>query len=258
MTVGAGAGAAGPAIRLPGGWHLDHRASVDSTNEVAKTLAEAGAAHGTILLADQQTAGRGRHGRGWTSPPGNFYASIVLRPMAPVRDWPQIGFVAGLALIEAVLAVAPDVDCRLKWPNDILVGDRKLAGLLLESTGEALIVGSGLNIASAPDDPDRPAIDLAALDHGDISPAELLEVYATGLEAGLDRWQTAGFAAIRALWLDRARALGQPIRVRLPGGELTGRFADLDATGALILEDRHGGLRTITAGDVFPMEAACS
>jgi BirA family biotin operon repressor/biotin-[acetyl-CoA-carboxylase] ligase len=242
-------------IALPPGWQLVHRACVDSTNARAIALANDGAAHGTIVIADEQRAGRGRHGRGWDSPPGNLYASVVLRPSAPVAQWPEIGFVAGLALAEAVTSVAPglDTDIRLKWPNDLLLRGQKLAGLLLESTGQgALVVGSGVNLASAPGDPARPATALAA--HGiAATPWEVLEVYATGLEAGLDRWAAGGFAAIRPLWLDRAGGLGQPIRVRLPQRELSGTFADLDPHGALVLALPDGSRRTITAGDVFPL-----
>jgi BirA family transcriptional regulator, biotin operon repressor / biotin---[acetyl-CoA-carboxylase] ligase len=245
-------------IRLPAGYRLVAYDTVGSTNDVARELARHGAAAGTVVWALQQTAGRGRRGRVWLSPPGNLYASFVLRPDFPAAQAPQLSFVAALAVGDALAAVAPgDRAICCKWPNDILVEGRKIAGILVESeTGEAgglrlVVVGIGVNLASAPPGTETPATSVAAL--GGAAPVSAVISGRPGGEfyTQLGRWRGGGFAPVRDAWRATAAALGEPIRVRLDGAELQGRFRDIDEEGSLLLEAADG-LRRISAGEVFP------
>jgi BirA family transcriptional regulator, biotin operon repressor / biotin---[acetyl-CoA-carboxylase] ligase len=245
-------------LRLPAGYRLVALDTVGSTNDEAKLLARAGAATGTVVWAVQQTAGRGRRGRRWLSPPGNLYASFVLRPDCPVAQAPQLGFVAALAVGDALRDLMPQRSrLNYKWPNDVVVDGRKIAGLLIESeTGEGrvpafVVLGIGINLAAAPGGTEIPATCVAAFADTAPAPAAMLEALAACLDAWLGRWRDEGFAAIRDAWLAAAASLGQPIRVRTEGSEFYGRFHDIDGDGVLLV-DTAGGRRRIPAGEVFP------
>ncbi|HLI21472.1 MAG TPA: biotin--[acetyl-CoA-carboxylase] ligase [Stellaceae bacterium] len=248
---------------LPSFYRLVARERVASTSDEAKDLAAAGAPAGTLVWARAQSAGRGRQGRGWISPAGNFYASLLLRPAVPIAIAAQLGFVAALAVSDACLALAPEAAIALKWPNDVLLDGRKLAGILLESQASAggaldwLVIGIGINLATYPTDADYRATALSATG-ADAAPETMLETVAAALLDWYGRWQDgAGFAAIRSAWLARAAGLGQAICVRLPGSTIEGRFAGLDTDGALLL-DSAAGRRRIAAGEVFPAAAAAA
>jgi len=248
--------APGPA--LPEAFRLCHYATLGSTNDEAKALARAGAPAGTIVWADEQTAGRGRRGRTWQSPPGNLYLSLVLRPDGAPAHAAQLGFVAALGLGDGLAElVGPAVELRYKWPNDLLASGKKLAGILLESETAAgdrvdfVVVGIGVNIAAAPGGVEFPATSLAAEGIAGVTAAVLLAAFARHFEIWERRWRATGFLPVRAAWLARASGLGKPIRVRLERSALFGRFLDLDADGALVLEEAQGN-RRIAAGDVFP------
>jgi BirA family transcriptional regulator, biotin operon repressor / biotin---[acetyl-CoA-carboxylase] ligase len=243
---------------LPLGYRLVAFATVGSTNDEAKAMARAGADAGTLVWAKEQTAGRGRRGRQWVSPPGNLYLSLIARPDGAAPMAAQLGFVAALGLGEALLDLAgPALPLAYKWPNDLLVGGRKLAGILLESEtrGEAVdfvVIGIGVNLASRPAGAEFPATSLTDEGFGDIAAAPLLQAFVGHFAAWEARWRNGGFAPVRAAWLARADGIGNDIRVRLDRATLTGRFLDLDADGALLL-DAAGGRRRIAAGDVFPV-----
>jgi BirA family biotin operon repressor/biotin-[acetyl-CoA-carboxylase] ligase len=232
---------------------LDH---IGSTNEEALSRARAGAPEGTIVWARQQSGGRGRRGRSWSSPPGNLYCSLLLRPAVPPAQAAQLGFVAAVAMAEALLAVLPP-ERRLscKWPNDLLIDGAKTAGILPEAEGpghnvEALVLGMGINVESHPADTPYRATSLRAAG-AEVTVEALLERLAVLLLAWYRRWQSEGFVPVRARWLDFAQGLGEPIEVRLESATLKGRFAALDRTGALDLELADGRHRLVTAGDVF-------
>ena len=208
------------------------------------------------IAAWEQTKGRGRQGRVWQSPQGNLAASLLLIDPAPMALAPQLGFVTGVALAEAVATLLPAPhQARLKWPNDLVVDGAKLSGLLLEAVqlpdGHlACVIGIGLNIASHPQDLPYPAISLKAL--GSKASAELaLERVGAHMSVWLARWQRGDdFAAIRAAWMAHAAALDERVTVHAPSGQVTGIFRGLDAAGQMILETEAGRV-SIAAGDVF-------
>ena len=252
--------ATGDSPRLPPGFAAVFHASIGSTSDEAKALASAGAAHGTLVWALEQTAGRGRLDRQWQSPRGNLYTSCILRPEVKPARAAEIGFVAALAVAETARALLPAaVPVALKWPNDVLADGGKLAGILLEAqsstniagphgTIDWLVLGMGINVVAAPGDTPYRAAALQPL--GAVADARLvLELLYGALAERLDEWRQGGFAPIRQRWLGLARGLGDPIAVRQGEGTVEGRFVDLDQDGALVLETAEGR-RRITTGDV--------
>lgn len=226
-----------------------HYNRLDSTSDEARRLADAGSPHGTAVHADQQTAGRGRLSRRWFSPLGNLYLSIVLRlDLPPVRRI-ELGFLAALAVADTVDNLLPrQVRVMLKWPNDVLVHDGKIAGILLEQAGDAMILGIGLNVLHAPSGiPYRVStiVGCGGLATVDGAREKLLQTLASWLTI----WQQGAFAPIRAAWLRRAHPVGSPLGVRVAGNFVTGNFAGIDTDGALLLGTEQG-LGRIIAGDI--------
>ena len=244
---------------LPTGFRLIELDSVASTNDEARTLAERGAADGTAVLAHTQTAGRARRGRQWVSETGNLFFSLILRPECPASDATQLGFAASVAIAEAAARHLPKgAEVRCKWPNDVLVGGRKLSGMLLEagpagSGGDLdwLILGIGINIVSHPEDTPFPATSLAGEGGEAVAPADLLAVFCRRFAHWRAVWRGEGFAPLRHAWLSRAAGLGDNIEVRLETTTLSGTFEELDGHGALVLLQENGRHVKITAGDVF-------
>ena len=190
--------------RLPEGFVLHHLDTVGSTNDEAAKLAAEGAPSGTIVLADTQTGGRGRLGRAWQSRPGNLQASFILRPDCALRSAGQLSLLAGVALAETLIKHGPDgLDLRLKWPNDVLIGGAKVAGILLESAGDRLgrldhvVLGIGLNIDWCPTSLSYPVTSLDAVGFEPRVPKDWLSAIASSLRLWLDRWQSQGFAGVR-------------------------------------------------------------
>ena len=251
MTVAEGE------LVLPPAYRLVSLETVDSTNEEAKRLARAGAEDGTLVWARAQTAGKGRSGRSWASPQGNLYLSLVLRPDCPPVAASQLGFVAALGAGGGLAEVMPPlIDLRYKWPNDILLNRRKVAGILLETESAAadrldwLVLGIGINVTQRPPETAYPATSLR--EEGDLETTveAVLDAFARHFLSWVNRWLDQGFAPVREAWRKSAIGIGEAIRVRLPNAELHGTFEDIDADGALLL--RTGGTeRRITAGDVF-------
>lgn len=233
--------------------------AVGSTNDIVREQAAAGAAEGLVVCAREQLAGRGRHGRVWTSPPGNLYASLLFRPARPLAEAATLSLVIGLSLADAIEAVAGperglELQLRLKWPNDVLAGEAKIAGILLENvaaTGEgpAIVAGLGVNIGVAPEGLPYPATTLAALGV-EVTPEALLERLLARVAPDYALWQADGFTALRDRWLARARGLGEPAGVRVGERTVSGRFVDVDAAGHLVLEGPNGRL-ALNAGELF-------
>jgi BirA family transcriptional regulator, biotin operon repressor / biotin---[acetyl-CoA-carboxylase] ligase len=253
-----------PGAGLPPAYHVVALDRVDSTNEEAKRRARQGAPDKTLVCAAVQTAGRGRGGRAWISPPGNLYLSLVLRPDCPARRAAELGFVAAVALGAALRDIAADLPVVFKWPNDVLLRGRKLAGILIEADGQAagaldwLVLGVGVNVDSHPAGTAVPATSLRAEGAAGASVETVRDGFARRFLEAMQDWRRDGFGPIRERWKAHAAGIGDAVTVRLPNATLRGTFVDLDADGALLLgaeaggaDANHGTVRRITAGDVF-------
>ncbi len=248
---------------LPPAYELVVLDAVDSTNDEAKRRAEAGAKDGTLIWAQSQTKGRGRRGNQWVSSTGNLYMSLVLRPDCPASEALQLSFVASLALADALSGLLPPIaKVTCKWPNDVFLNGRKVAGLLLESsttTGVALdwlVLGLGVNIANVPSGLADQATSLHGEDAGLVSPLQVLESFSRHFMTRLNQWLDDGFTPLREAWLYRAQGKGGDVTVKLENETFSGRFVDIDQSGALVVEMADSDRRLVTAGDVFMGAAA--
>ena len=231
--------------------------SVGSTNAVCFERARQGHEGPLWVRAGEQTEGRGRRGREWSSPPGNLFTSLLLVDPEPASRIGELPLVAAVALADAVDKAAGTLHLvELKWPNDLLVNGAKLSGILLEAEvlsddRQAVVIGFGVNCISHPPLSLYEATDLRSL--GFQVPVEaLFEALASAFSVHFRNWQKpGGFENIRKHWLKRATHLGKQISVKTAREDITGIFADLDAHGHLVLKKDDGQLRTIYAGDVF-------
>lgn len=244
-----------PADLPPAGWRLRVEASLPSTSDLLLRLAAAGEPEGLAVLARRQTAGRGRDGRSWQSPEGNLYLSLLLRPDAPARDAPAWALLAAVALAEALAPSLPDpAALRLKWPNDLLLGGAKLAGVLCESAAgpdgriEWLVMGLGANLAVAPDVPGRPTACMAAVAPPPAPEAVAVRVLRT-VAAWRARLAAEGPGPVVAAWTARGPDPGGRLTLRLGTGETTGVYRGLDRDGALLLET-EGRVRRFASGEI--------
>lgn len=224
-----------------------HLAEVGSTNDWLLTRADT-IADGHWVIADRQTAGRGRRGRVWNDGSGNFMGSVLVRADGPVQ---QLSFVTALAVVEALSEVRSPLPFALKWPNDVLLNGTKCAGILLERQGDALVIGIGINLAHYPEGTERPATSLAAAGLPVPQPLDVLHRLANHFTHWQQVWARDGFPPIRAAWLARAHGLGQRMVARLGTESPEGRFEGLADDGALLLRLDDGQVRAIHAGEVF-------
>ena len=208
-------------------------------------------AEGEWLVADRQVAGRGRQGRAWSDGAGNFMGSTVVHRAAGDPPAPSLALLAGLALHEIAMPLVPDpTRLALKWPNDLLYDRAKLAGILLERVGDAVIVGIGVNLVSAPTIPDRETAAFTSF-----GPARDRDAFAHALAASFDRelerWRTFGLEPLVRRWLAAGTPAGTPLAVHDAGAErVEGRFAGLGSDGSLLLRLADGATRAVHAGDV--------
>jgi BirA family transcriptional regulator, biotin operon repressor / biotin---[acetyl-CoA-carboxylase] ligase len=236
--------------------------TVDSTNDEARRLIEAGERGPLWVIAVHQTQGRGRLGRTWLSPQGNLHASLILNACDEASLAPQLGFVAGVATLKALRHLCPRQNFALKWPNDLLLSGDKIGGILLENimtqTGDARqpttsvsIIGIGINCENAPEGLPYPTRALKSLGVHAPSVLELTHALTDAFVAVLALWRRGlGFAQIRNEWLSCAAGLGQEIHVMLADETLVGRFEEIDSIGRLVLSGPKGK-RLIEAGDVL-------
>ncbi|MDH3580303.1 MAG: biotin--[acetyl-CoA-carboxylase] ligase [Hyphomicrobiales bacterium] len=244
---------------LPAGYSQLRLTEIDSTNSEALRRAGEGAGDRLWVTALAQTAGRGRQGRNWESRSGNLFASLLLRPRCPLGTSVQLAFVAGVALFECVAAVAGGLAERLavKWPNDLLLDGKKLGGILLESnqappnSAPAIVIGTGVNLASHPELSEMPATDLISHDVA-VSPDAAFTELAGQTARWLDIWARGeGWDTVRNAWAERSLPAGSPIRVRTGDDDIEGSYAGVDETGALIVTVASGEQIKLNAGDVF-------
>ena len=232
---------------------------IETIPETGSTNADLAARHragqlvpeGHWLVADRQSAGRGRQGREWCDGAGNFMGSTVVHQRFGDPLPSTLALLAGLAVHEVVYHhLPPPHRAMLKWPNDVMVSSAKLAGILLEREGEAVIVGIGVNLVSAPQLPDRKTSALA-----DFAPAPARDTFAAELAGSfaieLERWRSYGLDPILNRWLAAAHPIGTPLTTGEPGEtQLAGTFSGLTADGALQLRLADGSTRAIHAGEV--------
>ncbi|MGE3626851.1 MAG: biotin--[acetyl-CoA-carboxylase] ligase [Hyphomicrobiales bacterium] len=246
-----------PPVTLPEGYRALAFPTLDSTNAEALRRAASGEAGGLWIQADVQTAGRGRQGRDWQSSSGNLFASLLLRPACDLATAQQLAFVAALAACDAASSLrGSDRGLKLKWPNDLLLDGAKVAGILLESAGSAemghaVVIGTGLNLAHAPQDTARPATQLAMA-------GELIEVREAfhALARSTGHWLAVwldglGWSRVRTEWMARGPDIGQRLRINCGGEAAEGAYAGLDSDGALLLDTGGPAPQRFLVGDVF-------
>ena len=237
------------------GANLRYESCVGSTNDVARDLAERHAPEGTLVVANEQSAGRGRMGRTWVAPPGtSILMSVILRPSLPPTQASQTVMACGLAIAEAVeKAVARQV--TVKWPNDLHLNDRKFAGILSESAivGEQLqwvVVGMGINVSQTFAPPD-PLAETATSLHMATGQQHDRATLIANIMAHLIVWDDLlGEAALLQAWRERCTTLGRRVVADTPQGRLAGLAQEIDETGVLWIEDDAGALHALRAGEV--------
>lgn len=232
-------------------WRIEQHDTLASTSDLCATRAAEGDPGRLFVLAHRQSAGRGRAGREWVSPAGNFYGSLLLRPQTPAGQGGWYALLAGLSLIEALdIFLPPPSPLLLKWPNDVMAGPAKLAGILLDASiaegrVATLVIGIGVNLAAAPAVPGRATVSLAELG-ARIDPAHLIEPLCARLDHWLDRLADAP-DSLRTAWMRRAHKPGTPLAV--DAGRISGTYEGLDAEGGLLLRVEDG-LRVLRGGEV--------
>jgi BirA family transcriptional regulator, biotin operon repressor / biotin---[acetyl-CoA-carboxylase] ligase len=241
---------------------LHHFDSIGSTNDRARALAEDGAEHGEVVVAEAQTGGRGRRGRAWSSPPGrNVYFSVILRPDLPPARAPELTLLASVAVCDALRQAG--VQAGIKWPNDLLAGGRKIAGILTELASEPdrvswVVIGIGVNVNAAEEDfPEelRPIATSMRIERGTPAPRALfLAACLTSLEGWLDRHGEEGFEPVRQAWRERSDTLGREVTVKAEGHDVVGLAEDVDAIGALLVRTA-AGVERILSGDVIHLRS---
>jgi BirA family biotin operon repressor/biotin-[acetyl-CoA-carboxylase] ligase len=233
-------------------WHE----SIDSTMRRAAELAAEGAEHGAIVGADVQTSGQGRLGRNWESKRGGLYFTMILRPKVELRELPVVTLALGLAVADAV-QMFTGIAVDLRWPNDVMVGNRKLAGILAQWHDGAVLAGIGLNVGQADFAPELHATATSlALETGSVQNRDvLLRAIAASVETHVKVLESSGVEAILRLFgAASSYVSGKRVRVELPGGDVAGTTAGLTPEGFLILRRDDGTEMTITAGGVRPAD----
>jgi BirA family biotin operon repressor/biotin-[acetyl-CoA-carboxylase] ligase len=225
---------------------VERHAELDSTMRRAAELADAGAPAGSLVVADRQTAGLGRRGHSWHSPEGGLYFTMVLRPRVEMKDLPVVTLALGVAVAEAL-----GVECDLRWPNDVMLGGRKLVGILAQWHNQAVLAGIGVNIAQAEFPEDLSAI--AASLGANIDRKALLDKIAVAIDAHVAVLESDGVEAILRLFENASSYVrGKRVRVELPGGDVHGTTAGLTVEGYLKLRRDDGTEMIVTAGGVRP------
>lgn len=246
------------------GNRIHYLEEVDSTNLFAADLADQGAPEGEIVIAETQMRGKGRLGRPWVSPPFmNLYLSVILRPALPPRHAPQLNLASAVAVAESVAAVA-GVKPEIKWPNDVLVEGKKLAGILTESSCEGgrvrfVVVGIGVNINFAreamPEAIRERATSLLIVTGRRVDRSKFAGQLIQSLDRCYGEFEERGFAFVQPRWESYFNLKGKKVRVESPGQPVRGRALGIDGEGALLVESESGEVERVIAGDVIPIEA---
>jgi len=232
---------------------------IDSTNNYARNAAQQGAPEGTVVVAETQTAGRGRRGRTWFSPAAQgIYMSIILRPVMPLPQLARIPLMAAVALAETLRAI-PGLDARIKWPNDILIHNRKIAGILSEAVADMdgidyVVVGFGLNIhndlSEFPPDLRMPATSVQAEQNQPLSRVRLMQTLLYNLELRYKQLLAGDFNLILNKARDLSMVIGQDVRLETSAGSVIGRAIDLNQDGYLVVAGPDGSIQTVMSGEI--------
>ena len=247
----------------PHGWRLFHADSATSSSDLAFGYLEANpVSHKVAFFVDEQTRGRGRQGRIWTSRSGDgMYLSAVIAPGGKLADWPSLSFMTALSLIQAVQITIPELVSRLrvKWPNDVLIDGHKIAGILLEACPPSLVIGCGLNLKNAPQIKGQvlPIGDISMFSKKKVTAHQLVCKILVCLSENIMIWQSKdGPSSCIRLWRKFCDMVGQQIEVTLPDRVLKGICISIDDKGVLSLQDLSGGVHRITTGDVQIMKTS--
>ncbi|REE94312.1 BirA family biotin operon repressor/biotin-[acetyl-CoA-carboxylase] ligase [Paenibacillus taihuensis] len=233
--------------------------SIDSTQNIAQRLAEDGAPEGTLVIAEQQTSGRGRMGRKWVSPSGKgIYMSYILRPGIPLQFAPQLTLLTAVALCRALRSVAAPLDIGIKWPNDLLIGGKKISGILLESTAEDerlryVVTGIGISVNLTREDYPPELHDIAtslAIELGrTLDRAEIIASFFAQFQQLYAVYLKEGFAPIKMLWEALSVSLHKPRKLLVAGGEITATPVSLNDQGALMVQSEDGTIIPIFSAE---------
>ena len=243
--------------KLLGKGDIVYSKEIDSTNREARDLADEGAPEGTLVLSEAQIKGKGRKGRTWFSPPkGGIYISLILRPTISPVEAPKFTLLAAVAIAEALLSMTP-LNIHIKWPNDILVDGKKIAGILTEMSTEMdavnyIVVGLGLNVNTPrfPDEIQGIATSIL-IETGKVFPrVRLIQEYLERYETYYEMYKKTGFDPIINRWKDLSNIVGKKVEVRVIGNQFIGEALDIDGDGALILKDDQGVIHRIISGDI--------
>jgi BirA family biotin operon repressor/biotin-[acetyl-CoA-carboxylase] ligase len=238
---------------------IRHYKAITSTNDEGRQLLQEGVPEGVVICAEEQTRGRGRMGRRWISKPGNLYFSLLLKPHQPIQSLPQLSFLAAVAVADALQHILPDKkNITLKWPNDVLVNNQKIAGVLLETeplsskpNDIAVIMGIGVNVMQAPEQVMYPATCLAEQIDGLYDPNDLLDQCLDQIKYYYNMWLSDGFKPIRNLWMRRAHGLGKEITIGINGRLYDGEFTNIDDSGSLIIFNERGEEESISSAEIL-------
>jgi BirA family biotin operon repressor/biotin-[acetyl-CoA-carboxylase] ligase len=241
------------------GKHILHRAEITSTQDIAKKMTRDGAEEGTIVIAESQMEGRGRKGRSWVSPrDGGVYLSIILRPKLVPSRVLQISLVAGVAVIKAIKGVAP-LQPKMKWPNDIIIGRKKVGGILTEMSCELdgvnyIVLGIGVNVNTPGYLLEKPtdgvATSLAEECGADISRVSFVQCLLAEFESIYDKFLVSGFCPVREEWKAMNNTIGSRVKISEAEGEIEGEALDIDEEGFLLVRKENGDVKKIISGDV--------
>ncbi len=232
---------------------------IGSTNEKAKEMSVDGAGDWTVIWSRAQNNGKGRFGKKWISPVGNLYLSILLKPNYNLEACSKISFLAAVAVKEAIKnSVIPESTISFKWPNDVLLNNKKVAGILLESSFKAnakkvdwLVVGVGINVKNFPENVDYPATSLENQGAENINVQQIMEKFIKSFIKLQKQFDDSGFAEIRKKWLESAEGKNKTIKIKTAQKIIAGTFKDIDEDGLLVIKTDDGKMKKISAGEVF-------
>lgn len=232
---------------------------IDSTNSEAMRLAKSGVSGNFIIWAQSQVAGRGRSGKNWQSKPGNFYVSLLLSHNIEPEVQPELSFITALAVFDTIDFFAKKeplhLNLSVKWPNDLMIGHKKVAGILLESVNIAgnhyLIIGIGINIKNSPQNIDKPTTSLLEQELYSADAGRVLDIFIRQFDRYLAQWQNKGFAKTRQEWLKHAYKLNEVVIVDDGKNRISGKFKDIDMKGGMVIQLPSGQMCSLSAGEVF-------